>query len=161
MLDVLKENIQQFLEENNVKYQIIENSDTFEVSYTTENETLKKPEILISMTNDCIVFYEFLFLDNELYDKGEFLRMLNKVNLNIGIGKFVYNNKTNGIEYSSYITCCDKVPTFEMIEDSFNAVKRLMIKFSTVMKNAAEGKYLTQEAFDELLISESNDGVVY
>ncbi len=161
MFNESKEVVQHFLEETKWDYQFIEDRDTFEVMCIKEDSPVHNHEILITIDDSNMLFYTFLFFEDELSDKGEFFKMLNKINLNIENAQFIYNAEINGMECRSHIFSYDIIPSFEMIEDSFNAVKRLAEKFSAVIKNVAEGKYLTQPVLEALLYGESNDGVVY
>ena len=161
MFNESKEAVQHFLEETKANYQFVEDRDTFEVKCIRNGSPVHNQEVFITIDDYHMLFYTFLFFDNELSEKGEFFMMLNKINVNIENARFIYNAEINGIECRSHIFCYDIIPSLEMIEDSFNAVKRLAEKFSAVIKNVAEGEFLTQPVLEALLHGESSDGVVY
>ena len=153
--------IEQYLDSAGISYVYRDDCDAYEIKTKNSTDKLKETEIMISIDDEYILTYSFLFFSKEIVDKGRFLRLLNKINLNIENAQFIYIANSNGIDCVSSIRSYNTIPSIEMIKDSFCSVKRLMEKFSDTITGVAEGEFLSDSALDELLKGESSDGVVY
>ena len=153
--------IERYLDSIEVNYVFREDCDAYEIKIKNVNDNRKETEIMISFDDEYILIYGFLFFRKEIVDKGQFLRLLNKINLNVENAQLIYIVDLNGVDYVSSIKCCNTTPSIEMIEDSFCSVKRLIEKFGDTIMGVAEGEFLSDSAINELLKGESSDGNIY
>lgn len=153
--------IERYLDTIGAIYCYRDDCDAYEVKIKNASSKLKETEIMISFDDEYILIYGFLFFRKEIVDKGQFLRLLNKINLNVENAQLICMADLNGVDYVSSIKCCNTTPSIEMIEDSFCSVKRLMEKFSDIITGVAEGEFLSDSDLNELLKGESSDGNIY
>lgn len=138
-----------------------EETDSFDV-INDKNNNGDDSDIWFTINESCILVSFFIKKFNMNPDKtGNFLMLINKININIDNVQFVYSFDNASIWCRSFINCTGIQPSKEMIYDSYLCVIEAAHKYGAIIIDAVKEVDIPEFLLDNLLKDESKDGIVY